>query len=139
MGPDGLAEARKSRKKRRLMVRSFSVVVVSVMVALVRKHFSGRSLSHSSSSSSNRLESLEDVVSMTSSGESDSALAESNVDITSNKYETSLVGEGGRCVLDVTTGSDNEMVVEVGSKNDQKKKLDLCVNDEVSCFFLNQA
>ena len=139
MGPDGLAEARKSHKKRRLMARSLAVVIVSVMVALVRKHYSGRSLPHLSSSSSTCMESLDDMVSETSSGVSDPALAEGNFDTTSDKYETSSVGEGGRSVLDVTTESGSEMTVEIGSKSDRKKQLDLCVNDEVSCFFLNQA
>lgn len=39
-GPDGLAEARALRKKRRMLARSFAIVVLSVFVALARDYFS---------------------------------------------------------------------------------------------------
>jgi hypothetical protein len=39
MGPDGLAEARKMRKNRRMMVRVMAIAILSIIVALAKKYY----------------------------------------------------------------------------------------------------
>ncbi|KAL7538043.1 hypothetical protein ACHAXR_010136 [Thalassiosira sp. AJA248-18] len=48
VGPDGRADARKMRKKRRMIGRSVAVVVISMLVALAKNYFFGQSSSSSS-------------------------------------------------------------------------------------------
>jgi hypothetical protein len=154
MGPDGLAEARKSRKKRRLIARGSVVLVVSVLVASARNYYysGGRPPARPSSSSSSPShqsttddalieDSCASRMPLLPSGESYATAADNNGDILDDNYE-----EGGPTVIDLTAESDNEIdidtqrgvAVEV-QVNIPKKMVDVCVDDEVSCFFLNQA
>ncbi|KAL7545734.1 hypothetical protein ACHAWF_009082, partial [Thalassiosira exigua] len=53
-GPDGLAEERKARRKRRMIARSVAVVVISVLVVLVKDYFSRQPI-HSLESKQQRM------------------------------------------------------------------------------------
>ncbi|KAL3763341.1 hypothetical protein ACHAW5_011008 [Stephanodiscus triporus] len=123
MGPDGIAEARKSRKKRRMIVQSLAVVVLSFLVALARNYYSGHHPAHPSSSSKST-----EIVSVMLSGESDAPI---------DHHEKMLLGEGGTTVIDATVKSDSEdnsgrqreVAVEV-PVNFPKKITGVCVDDE---------
>ena len=153
MGPDGLAEARKSRKKRRLIARGSVVLVVSVVVALTRNYYysGGRPPARPFSSSSPSHQSttvdvpIEDSgvsrMPLLPSGDSDAIIADNDGDILDDNYE-----EGGPTVIDLTAESDNEIDSDIQREvagevqvNIPKKMFDVCADDEVSCFFLNQA
>jgi hypothetical protein len=153
MGPDGLAEARKSRKKRRLIARGSVVLVVSVLVALASNYYysDGRPPARPSSSSSPSHQSttadapIEDSgvsrMPLLPSGDSDATTADNNGDVLDDNYE-----EGEPSVIDSTAESDNEIDSDTQREvtvkvqvNIPKNMFDVCVDDEVSCFFLNQA
>lgn len=153
MGPDGLAEARKSRKKRRLIARGSVVLVVSVLVALASNYYysDGRPPARPSSSSSpsHQLTTgdvpIEDSgvsrMPLLPSGDSDATTADNNGDVLDDNYE-----EGEPSVIDSTAESDNEIDSDTQREvtvkvqvNIPKNMFDVCVDDEVSCFFLNQA
>lgn len=162
-GPDGRAEARKLRKKRRMMLRSLAVVIVSILVALARNYFfSGKQPMHTPS--------LPPLVSTPTQQEQNltrNRLAKVNVskllgthdpnynrrklvekvdlsDVTGEDKETvakeeepkiaDMTDNGGKS--DASTGED---VGEEQVNVQQKAIHDTCDGDEVSCFFVHQA
>jgi hypothetical protein len=75
------------------------------------------------------------------SGDSDATTADNNGDILYDNYE-----EGEPSVIDLTAESDNEIHSDIQREvsvevqvNVPKNMFDVCIDDEVSCFFLNQA
>ena len=162
-GPDGRAEARKLRKKRRMMLRSLAVVIVSILVALARNYFfSGKQPMHTPS--------LPPLVSTPTQQEQKltrNGLEKDNVskllgthdpdynrrklvekvalsDVTGEDKET-VVKEEKPKIADMTDSggeSDASIGEGVGEElvNVQQKTIhDTCDGDEVSCFFVHQA
>jgi hypothetical protein len=143
MGPDGLAEARKMRKNRRMMVRVMAIAILSMIVALAKKYFflgeqqlprpsSLLSRDHSQDTQSTVNVTIEDTV--------------PNDDGLLIDKEEALIVEGirtdnlqGKCDSevknDISTKSTDESKVDLPEKNE----FDVCVNDEVSSLFIYQA
>jgi hypothetical protein len=155
IGPDGLAEARKSREKRRLIARGSAVAVVSVLVALGRNryyHSGGRPPARPSSSLSPLHKSTTDDVPIEDGiasrtplppwGGSDATAADNNngdtVDGNHEKGGPPVADSAAESDVEIDSDEQREVSVEVLA-NVPKKTFDACVDDEVSCFFLNQA
>jgi hypothetical protein len=139
-GPDGRAEERKIRKRRRMIVRSVAVVLLSVFAAMAKNHFSpptGDTLHQMPQ----RQAGVKEVL--------------PKKDMSASMPDLSIVDE--TCEADScfekekpsdTTESQNEIEIERSSESleetvpgvsSDKEDVPVCENDEVSCFFVHQA
>lgn len=144
MGPDGLAEARKMRKNRRMMVRVMAIAILSMIVALAKKYYySGEqqlprpssllSRDHSQDTQSTVNVIIEDTV--------------PNDDGLLIDKEEALIVEGIRTEDNLQEKCDSEVESEISTKSTDESKVDIpeknefdvCVNDEVSSLFIYQA
>lgn len=151
-GPDGRAEARKLRKKRRMMVRSVAVMVFAVLVALAKSYYFSRGQRqpealHSPLSTRDVL--MEDNVAnmLLLDNDSDATIDNSRGGDSSHGNEDSLkaavvttqVKESVQQDQMAESGENSDDALMKESKEQKKADDDLCANDEVSCFFMHQA
>lgn len=142
MGPDGLAEARKMRKNRRMMVRVMAIAIISIIVALAKKHYysGGQQLPSPSfllsRDYSQDQQSTVDVI-IEDTVINDGLLIEKEealivVGVRTDKMQGECDSEVEN---DVLTKSTDELKVYLPDKNE----FDVCVNDEVSSLLIYQA
>ncbi len=138
-GPDGLAEARKFKKQRRIMVRSVAIVVLSIFVALVKPFFSPKPSANLTEQPSSPEEYLSrGICEDTSSSQQCDVDAESQSQ--ERKFEGSAETKRGFGDEFVTGPDGNEDLAQVAVtvSEDEEVIQDHCVDDDVSCFFMHQ-
>jgi len=168
-GPDGRAEARKLRKKRRMMLRSLAVVIVSILVALARSYFFSGYFYFFSGKQPVRTPTLPSVSTPTQQQQklTRDVLAKNNVskllgihdpdynrkklvekedssDVTGEDKETVVKEEEPKIAHMTDNGGESAASigegVGEGQVNVQQKTIhDTCDSDEVSCFYVHSA
>lgn len=163
-GPDGRAEARKLRKKRRMMLRSLAVVIVSILVALARSYFfsgyfyfSGKQTLPSVSTPTQQQQKLtrdvfakNNVSKLLGIHDPDYnrrklVEKEDSSDVTGEDKETVVKEEEPKIAHMTDNGGESAASigegVGEGQVNVQQKTTihDTCDGDEVSCFFVHLA
>ena len=138
-GPDGRAEERKLRKRRRMIARSVAVVLLSVFAAMAKTYFS------SSSSIAERKE-MPQI-----SGAKNVSIKESKLtgpkipedtdqtcqmETCSNEKRSSSISSEEQSVSGHVAENSEKAQNLSGEEDDNE--VSLCANDEVSCFFVHQ-
>lgn len=137
-GPDGRAEARKLRKKRRMMARGVAVVILSVLVALARNYLARRPLASSQQLTKDAL-AQDNVARMLL--EDDSANLErddgpAKADVEDNATDALQEAQGDETDSSQALGRNADHVVIA---KETPSEVDACASDEVSCVFLHMA
>lgn len=148
-GPDGRAEERKLRKRRKMVARSVAVVLLSVFAAMAKTYFS-------SSPSLDELSEMPKMLSevkKVSTGKSKLTIPEISDDNDKTcQAETCSNEEKSRAILSekqhlagsVAEDADPERPKLMSSEKtedssgEDENEGTLCSNDEVSCFFVHQ-
>lgn len=140
-GPDGRAEERKVRKRRRMMIRSVAVVLLSVFAAMAKTYFSPPT-GNDSHGTPQRTAEIRTVLEkgapmLDVAGENKACIegtcAETDKPSVDAPYERNAVEKS-----EVKEPKKKQVEEEV-QKSLAEEEATVCDNDEVSCFFVHQA